>query len=88
MQLRRSGVARGGNPELITEGVTGLMFEPGDSAALAGLLKQLLASEDLRVNLGVAAAEFVRHNFCLERSAARMGEIYAEFLDRETAVRA
>ena len=71
----------GGNPELVSEGVTGFTFEPGDATALADRIEKLAANEELRSRLGAAAADFVRRGFSLEQSARRMEEIYMDFLE-------
>ena len=46
--------AVGGAPEFVTDGVTGLVVDPHDSAALAGALRKLLQDPDLARTLGSA----------------------------------
>jgi glycosyltransferase involved in cell wall biosynthesis len=70
----------GGNPELVNDQQSGLLFPPGDSAALAASLDLLLRNAGLRSRLAAAAAERMRTEFTLERAARRMGEIYTEAL--------
>jgi L-malate glycosyltransferase len=70
----------GGNPELVTDQQTGLLFPPGDSAALAACLDLLLRNATLRTRLAAAGAERMRTEFTVERAARRMAEIYAEIL--------
>ena len=67
----------GGNPELVTDGETGMLFEPRDAAGLAEALRLLLANQALRGRLGRNAAELMRDRYSLAPSARRMGEIYA-----------
>lgn len=50
----------GGNCDLIQEGQTGLLFPPGDAAALAKTLIRLLAEADERRRLGDMAAAAAR----------------------------
>lgn len=45
----------GGNPELIADGCTGRLFEPGDVSGLAQLLAALIANERQRREFGEAA---------------------------------
>ncbi len=78
--MRRNGVPRGGNPELVREGETGLLFEPRDAAGLARNLELLVGQDELRHRLASAGAEFIRDNFSVEASARRMGEIYTSLL--------
>ena len=66
----------GGNPELITDGETGLLFPARDSAALARSLQQLIDEPALRTRLAAAGAARIRRDFTLARAARRMAEIY------------
>jgi glycosyltransferase involved in cell wall biosynthesis len=52
--------AVGGIPELVEDGVTGLLVEPGDVAGLRGALERLLADPVLRRRLGREARRRVR----------------------------
>jgi glycosyltransferase involved in cell wall biosynthesis len=70
----------GGNPELVTHGETGLLFEPGDSADLAAGLRLLIADDSLRQHLGRNAAERINLHFSLRDSAAEMAGIYERYL--------
>lgn len=64
-------------PELIEDGRTGLLVEPGDAAALADALTRLIADPALRATLGAAGAVRVRaafgHEHGVDRLAARFG---------------
>jgi glycosyltransferase involved in cell wall biosynthesis len=46
----------GGIPEVVTDGVNGLLVEPGDPAALADALRRFFADDHLRRRLAAAAA--------------------------------
>jgi len=69
----------GGNPELVRDGETGLLFEAGDAQGLAAAIQKLIENESLRKRLAFAGAEFVR-GFSIHRSATRMGEIYERLI--------
>ncbi len=56
----------GGTSELIDDGVNGLLFPPGDAAALAQKLIQLLENPPLRTTLAQAAYTRVAQEFTLE----------------------
>ncbi len=71
----------GGNPELVDNGETGLLFRAGDSAALASRLAAVLADAARRLKLGAAAACRMRERFSREAAVRRMGGIYLEFLE-------
>jgi glycosyltransferase involved in cell wall biosynthesis len=71
----------GGNPELIEDGVTGLLFTPGDSAGLADALQKAIRNPDLRRRMAEAGRDFVHANFSRGSAARRMGEIYSGLLE-------
>lgn len=66
----------GGNPELIQDGRTGLLFQNGDSADLTAKLLLLLAQPQLRRQCAEAGARRIRESFSIQASTARMEEIY------------
>jgi glycosyltransferase involved in cell wall biosynthesis len=70
----------GGNPELITHGETGMLFEPRDVAGLAEVLGWLVRDPARRGALGFKATRLMRSRFSLEAAALRMGGIYSEVL--------
>jgi glycosyltransferase involved in cell wall biosynthesis len=70
----------GGNPELVREAETGLLFEPGDAVGLATQLRRLVDGEGLRRQYAAAAAAFIRRGMTIEHAAARMESIYSQFL--------
>lgn len=72
----------GGNPELVTDGVTGLLFPAGDAFALAERLRRLIGADpQLRLSLSAAAAAHAHRCFSTGASIARISEIYTELLD-------
>jgi len=70
----------GGNPELVEHGRTGLLFPPGDSAALSASLDVLAGDDLLRRRLAEAGSAFIRERFASQAAVRRMGEIYAACL--------
>ena len=70
----------GGNPELVRNGETGLLFKPGDVERLAMALQVLIENQSLRQRLAEAGAKFVRERFSIRASAERMGEIYEQLI--------
>jgi glycosyltransferase involved in cell wall biosynthesis len=63
--------------EIISDKVTGLLAAPRDPAALADCLQQLLASPDLRRELGANAREWVARDRTWEHNAERYRAAYA-----------
>lgn len=61
-----------GIPELVHDGVTGLLTEPGDTAGIAAALRRLHEDPVLRRRLGSAGRERILAAFDVERSAAQL----------------
>ncbi len=64
----------GGVPELIDDGRTGLLVEPGDERALGAAISLALDAREL----GAAAREEARRRFSRERMAAEIAALYEE----------
>ena len=78
MALSRPVVASnvGGIPEMIEDGVTGLLVPPRDPGALADAIVRLLADHQLADVLGRAGHDLVHRRFCLEQMVASIADIY------------
>ncbi len=72
----------GGNPELVGEGVTGLLFTPSDAGSLQQALRIFVDKPETRRAFAVAGAEMIRARFSREAAAAAMGIIYDSYLER------
>lgn len=72
--LARIGTRENAGPELIEDGDTGVLVEPGDGAALARAIATLVDNRELRLRMGRAARAWV------ERTAAPA--VYARALER------
>jgi glycosyltransferase involved in cell wall biosynthesis len=68
----------GGVPELVADGVTGILVPPDDPEALGAALETLLDDADLRASLGRAGAERVATQFDARHLAGRMLSLYEE----------
>lgn len=66
-----------GIPELVEDGVSGLVVPPGDAAGLAGALATLLADPALRDRMGAAGRAHVVAEHDIAKEAAWLGEILA-----------
>ncbi len=67
----------GGLPELVVEGESGLLFEPGDSAGLAECMGHLWSDSQQMRRLGRRGVERARSEFSEEWYWRRLREIYA-----------
>lgn len=70
------GSRMGGIPELVAEGETGLLFEPGSVVELQEKLDTLMLSPELRRSMGQKARARVEREFSLERHNTGLMEIY------------
>ena len=67
-------------PEVVEDGVTGLLVSPGDSDALTEALLALRRDGVRRERLGAAGAERLRRQFTLERMIERTIKVYRAVL--------
>jgi glycosyltransferase involved in cell wall biosynthesis len=72
----------GGNPDLVTDGRTGLLVSPLDPAAWAGALTGLLGEPDGAARIAAAGRTLVRRDFTIERTAERTEAVYREARQR------
>lgn len=70
--------AVGGIPEMITDGVTGLLVPPHDAPALAAAISRLLRDHQLADVLGRAGHDMVHDRFCIELMVSAVQSIYDE----------
>jgi L-malate glycosyltransferase len=75
------GTRTGGIPEIVEDGVTGLVVEPRDAGALARAITTLLQDKALRARMGAAALASVREHFTVERMVAATIAVYEQVLD-------
>jgi glycosyltransferase involved in cell wall biosynthesis len=67
-----------GIPELVEDGVTGMLVPPGDSGALADAIAQLEDDPALRARLGEAARARVERDFDLRHNAEALAPLLLE----------
>jgi len=70
-----------GIPELIEDGVDGLLVAPSDIAGMAAAIERLIASPELRESLGKAGRIRVQREYELAASAERLSEVFAARLE-------
>ena len=71
----------GGIPELIDDGVSGILVPaPPVASEVAAALGELLRDPHRRRGLAAASHERFEHEFTADRWAARMGELYRSVL--------
>jgi glycosyltransferase involved in cell wall biosynthesis len=70
--------ALGGIPELISDGVNGVLVPPGDARRLADALEELILDPARRARLGKSARASVVEGYSLDRVVGLMQKIYRE----------
>ncbi len=75
--------AVGGVPELVVDGVTGILVPPEDTPALADAINRLLLDVMRAKALGAAGKERVRQGFSMDAVIAKTEALYHELLTRK-----
>ncbi len=68
--------AVGGNPEVVEDGISGLLTAAGDADALAGALLRLAAAADLRAAMGEAGRRRVAEHFDFDAQTRQYAALY------------
>ena len=79
------GVNRAGTAELIQDGLTGLLYEPGDFLALAQKIAYLCDHPEKRSELGQNGLEYVRKSFTIETTYERALQIAFAVKDQKNS---
>jgi len=70
----------GGNPEIIEDGVSGLLVPPRDAESLAEAMIKLLADPDLRARYARAGKHRVSAVFSMQRSVGETEQLYEDLV--------
>jgi glycosyltransferase involved in cell wall biosynthesis len=83
MAMRKPLVATnaGGTPEIVQDGITGLLVKPGDSSGMARCIKKLLDDKYLAEQYGNAGRKRVETMFTIERNIRETENVYLELLN-------
>jgi glycosyltransferase involved in cell wall biosynthesis len=76
------GYKGGGLPDVVQEGTTGWLVEPGDTAALGRAMSAVIAAPDERNRRGMAAARAMRERFDPAVAACRYRDVYRRAITR------
>jgi phosphatidylinositol alpha-1,6-mannosyltransferase len=66
----------GGIPDLVTDGETGILVDPGNTAAITAAVKELVQNPDVAARIGVAARERARSRYSRETSAVGFSDLF------------
>jgi len=70
----------GGIPEVVLDGITGILVPPGNSRDLGHAIMRLLNDTQLKKSFGREGRRRVERHFTLQAHVQRIGEIYGEIL--------
>jgi glycosyltransferase involved in cell wall biosynthesis len=70
----------GGSPEIVRDGVTGRLYPPGDAAALARAVMELLRDPGRLKAMGAAGRNRVEDGFTIARQVRQFEDLYADIL--------
>ena len=72
----------GGTPELVADGSTGRLVEPGDDQSMAEAIIWLATSRDRRVAFGAAGQALVAERFGMDRFVSETIALYEQMIAR------
>ena len=75
------GTDTGGTPEIVLNGVTGLLISPKDPSVMAKAMADLLKDQSLARRMGKAGRERVERLFNIEGNVARIQNTYLKLLE-------
>lgn len=84
MAARKPVVATngGGVPEIVQDGVTGILVPMGNASAMAAAIKQLLGDPERSARMGLLGRERVLEHFTIQKTAQMVEAVYAQMVHR------
>lgn len=79
------GTDSGGTPEMIADGVTGILVKAGDAAGLAAALKTLIGDRDKRLAMGRESRKRAEKEFDIKIHAKETEDLYLRVINRVKA---
>lgn len=76
----------GGVSQIVEDGKTGFLVQPGDMAAMRDRIRQLVVDAELRHQLGNAGREKMQREYGVERMVTRMMAVYRTTLEAKGIV--
>lgn len=71
----------GGSPELVVEGQSGFIVEPGESRPIRDRILELFEDRDLHARMSESARQRIRNDFTVEKTAEETIALYRDMLD-------
>ena len=86
MRLPVMATSVGGIPEVVRDGVDGLLVPYGDVDAAAASMRRMLDSPELRDSLAVSAEQRIRGEFSFDAVARNYADLYRRLVARDSTV--
>ena len=80
MALPIVGTNTGGTPEIVADGETGILFQPGQNDVLAKQVVGLCVDQDRRRSMGDAGYERAKRMFSIQAHVRKTERVYSELL--------
>jgi glycosyltransferase involved in cell wall biosynthesis len=81
MEIATVSTCVSGIPELIEDGVSGLLVPEKDAVALANALQKLLEDDELRLRIGKNGRQKVIGEFDINQSTAQLAALFRRYMD-------
>lgn len=75
----------GGVPDIVEDGVTGILVPPGEAGPLAEALRALLGDSELRTRFAAAARARMKERFAFDTMVIRYAELFRSLAGRDAA---
>ncbi len=69
-------------PNIVEDGITGLLVKPGDEEGLYAALKRLIENPELVRSMGVAGRKRMEERYCWDSVCRQVSESYGQVIDR------
>jgi glycosyltransferase involved in cell wall biosynthesis len=76
----------GGSPELVQDGISGIVVAPGDAQALAAAIERLWRDPALARTLGRRGRDRIARDFSIETTIARTAQLYRDLVPEPARV--
>jgi glycosyltransferase involved in cell wall biosynthesis len=70
----------GGVPEIMVDGVTGILVPMGDAQSMAAAMRTILTSADVGKTMGIEGRRHVELGYTIETTTRKIEAIYAEVM--------
>lgn len=70
----------GGIPEVVNDGITGLLYDSSDMEDAVDKLSRMMADHELRKRMGINSREQIKNKFSVQKIVSQYDKLYSELL--------